>query len=125
MSSSRRRSSATTARRPRATVKDGDSVIFFNYRGDRPREITKAFVYDTFPYVDKKKDGKPPSTASGFDRGRKLNLYYVTMTAYEKGLPVARRLSQAAEDEQHPRRVPRQARASSSSAAPRPRSSRT
>src|SRR3954465_11545672 len=27
---------------PRATVSNGDSVIFYNYRGDRPREITKA-----------------------------------------------------------------------------------
>src|SRR6185503_9338024 len=26
---------------PRATVADGDSIIFYNYRGDRPREITK------------------------------------------------------------------------------------
>jgi len=58
---------------PRATVKDGDSVIFYNYRGDRPREITKAFVLDNF---------------DGFKREKKLNLYYVTMTAYEKGLPV-------------------------------------
>ena len=33
---------------PRAIVNDGDSVIFYNYRGDRPREITKAFVLDEF-----------------------------------------------------------------------------
>jgi len=58
---------------PRATVRDGDSVIFYNYRGDRPREITRAFVMDDF---------------TGFERGKKLNLYYVTMTAYEQGLPV-------------------------------------
>jgi 2,3-bisphosphoglycerate-independent phosphoglycerate mutase len=58
---------------PLATVKDGDSVIFYNYRGDRPREITKAFVLPNF---------------DGFERGPKLNLYYVTMTAYEVGLPV-------------------------------------
>ncbi len=58
---------------PLATVKEDDSVIFYNYRGDRPREITKAFVLDNF---------------DGFDRGPKLNLYYVTMTAYEVGLPV-------------------------------------
>ena len=54
-------------------VEDGDSVIFYNYRGDRPRELTKAFVLDDF---------------DGFDRGPKLDLYYVTMTAYEEGLPV-------------------------------------
>ena len=58
---------------PRAVVKDGDSVLFYNYRGDRPREITKAFVLDDF---------------TGFPRGKKLDLYYVTMTAYETGLPV-------------------------------------
>jgi 2,3-bisphosphoglycerate-independent phosphoglycerate mutase len=58
---------------PLATVKDGDSVIFYNYRGDRPRELTKAFTLDQF---------------DGFDRGPKLNLYFVTMTAYEVGLPV-------------------------------------
>jgi 2,3-bisphosphoglycerate-independent phosphoglycerate mutase len=59
--------------KPLATVKNGDSVIFYNYRGDRPKELTKAFTVDDF---------------SGFDRGPKLNLYYVTMTAYEVGLPV-------------------------------------
>lgn len=59
--------------KPLATVKNGDAVIFYNYRGDRPREITKAFVLDPF---------------DGFDRGPKLDLNFVTMTAYEVGLPV-------------------------------------
>jgi len=58
---------------PRATVANGDSIIFYNYRGDRPRELTKAFVLPDF---------------KGFDRGPKLDLFYCTMTAYEKGLPV-------------------------------------
>jgi len=58
---------------PVATFRDGDAVLFYNYRGDRPREITKAFVCDDF---------------QGFDRGRKLDLYYATMTEYEAGLPV-------------------------------------
>lgn len=58
---------------PVATIGDGDAVLFYNYRGDRPREITKAFVIDGF------KD---------FDRGPKLDLYYATMTEYESGLPV-------------------------------------
>jgi len=48
-------------------------VLFYNYRGDRPREITKAFVLDDF---------------AGFDRGPKLDLYFATMTEYESGLPV-------------------------------------
>jgi len=68
---------------PRAVVKSGDSVIFYNYRGDRPRELTKAFVFDAFPFKD------PESGAlQGFERGPKMNLTYVTMTDYEKGLPV-------------------------------------
>lgn len=71
---------------PLATVRDGDSVIFYNYRGDRPREITKAFVFDTFPYTHDKTD--PASVIHGFERGPKLKLTYVTMTAYEKDLPV-------------------------------------
>ncbi|MGH7213560.1 MAG: 2,3-bisphosphoglycerate-independent phosphoglycerate mutase [Tepidisphaeraceae bacterium] len=58
---------------PRATINDGDSIVFHNYRGDRPRELTKAFVLNDF---------------AGFDRGLRLNLYFVTMTAYEQGLPV-------------------------------------
>ncbi len=58
---------------PVATFQNGDAVLFYNYRGDRPREITKAFVLDDF---------------DGFDRGEKLDLYYATMTEYEKGLPV-------------------------------------
>jgi 2,3-bisphosphoglycerate-independent phosphoglycerate mutase len=59
--------------KPVGVVGNGDAVLFYNYRGDRPREITKAFVLDDF------KD---------FDRGPKLDLYYATMTEYESGLPV-------------------------------------
>ena len=59
--------------KPLATFANGDAVLFYNYRGDRPREITKAFVMDDF---------------KEFDRGAKLDLYYATMTEYEKGLPV-------------------------------------
>jgi 2,3-bisphosphoglycerate-independent phosphoglycerate mutase len=65
-------------------VKSGDSVIFYNYRGDRPREISKAFIYDKFPFPDPSGSG----TLFGFERGPKLNLTYVTMTDYEKGLPL-------------------------------------
>jgi len=59
--------------KPVAPIADGDAVLFYNYRGDRPRELTKAFVLDSF---------------SGFARGRKLDLYYATLTEYEAGLPV-------------------------------------
>jgi 2,3-bisphosphoglycerate-independent phosphoglycerate mutase len=56
---------------PIATVKDGDSVIFFNFRGDRPRELTRAFIQDGF---------------DDFDRGDKLDLYFATLSEYQKGL---------------------------------------
>ncbi len=58
---------------PRSLIRNGDSVIFYNYRGDRPREITRALCQDDF---------------TGFDRGSKPDLHYVTMTAYQEGLPV-------------------------------------
>jgi 2,3-bisphosphoglycerate-independent phosphoglycerate mutase len=60
-------------RTPRALVKTGDAILFYNYRGDRPRELTKAFVLPDF---------------DGFDRGRRPDVFYCTMTAYETGLPV-------------------------------------
>ncbi|HLW00169.1 MAG TPA: 2,3-bisphosphoglycerate-independent phosphoglycerate mutase [Ktedonobacterales bacterium] len=65
--------------RPVATVKPGDSVIYFNFRSDRGRELTKAFVLDALP---QQAEGK-------FERGPKLDgLVFVTMTEYEAGLPV-------------------------------------
>ncbi|MCK5466450.1 2,3-bisphosphoglycerate-independent phosphoglycerate mutase [Candidatus Parcubacteria bacterium] len=55
-------------------IKENDSVVFFNIREDRARQITKSFVLDNF---------------SDFDRGKKLsNLHFTTMMEYEKGLPV-------------------------------------
>jgi len=69
---------------PLPTIRDGDSVVFFNFRGDRPRQLTKAFVLDEFPF---RSNGQSPGI-HGFDRGPKLDLYFVTMTAYEEGLPV-------------------------------------
>jgi 2,3-bisphosphoglycerate-independent phosphoglycerate mutase len=71
---------------PVATVTDGDSIIFFNFRGDRPREITKAFTFDTFPFRAKDKTGQEREL--GFERGPKLDVFYVTMTEYEERLPV-------------------------------------
>lgn len=56
---------------PRASIEDGDSVIFFNFRGDRPRELTRAFIEDDF---------------NEFDRGDKLDVFFATMTEYQKGL---------------------------------------
>jgi 2,3-bisphosphoglycerate-independent phosphoglycerate mutase len=60
-----------------AVVKAGDALIHYNFRPDRARQLTKAFVM-----------GELPPTARGkFARGPRLeNLQYVMMTAYEDGL---------------------------------------
>ncbi|MFH1632246.1 MAG: 2,3-bisphosphoglycerate-independent phosphoglycerate mutase [bacterium] len=63
----------TKGGKPVATVKEGDAVIFFNFRPDRARQITKAF---TLPSFDK------------FERTYIKNLSFTTMVEYEKGLPV-------------------------------------
>ncbi len=65
-------------------IGDGDTVIFFNYRGDRPREITRAFVFPDDRWATVK--ASPDSGKQGFERGKKLNIHYVTMTAYESEL---------------------------------------
>jgi 2,3-bisphosphoglycerate-independent phosphoglycerate mutase len=63
----------TKGGQPVATVKSGDAVICFNFRPDRSREITKAFVLPSF---DK------------FTRDYIQDLVFVTMMEYEAGLPV-------------------------------------
>jgi 2,3-bisphosphoglycerate-independent phosphoglycerate mutase len=71
---------------PLGKIGANDAVIFFNFRPDRARQLTKAFVLDDFKTV------KTPSqdTIKTFDRGPKLkNLYFVTLTRYEKNLPVS------------------------------------
>ena len=63
-------------------IRPGDTVIFFNFRGDRPRQLTKAFVLDDHAW--------PRITGGGFDRGLRIDdLFYCTMTAYEEGLPIS------------------------------------
>ena len=53
-------------------VSDNDTVIFFNFRPDRSRQLAKAFVADDF---------------YNFDRGKKLdNVYFVSMSEYDKNL---------------------------------------
>ena len=60
-------------------VSDGDGVIFYNFRGDRPREITKAFVYDDAEWAAIK--------GGGFDRAPvPRDLDFCTMARYETGL---------------------------------------
>lgn len=55
--------------RPVATVESNDSIIFFNFRPDRARQITRAFVDVDF---------------DGFKREKKVNTFYVCMTEYDK-----------------------------------------
>lgn len=64
-------------------IGDGDSVIFYNYRGDRPREICAAFLMDEFEGHVKP---SPDSGKRGFDRGPKLDLHFVLMTPYSEEL---------------------------------------
>jgi len=59
--------------RPVGSIAGGDSVVFFNFRGDRPRELCRAFCEDGF---------------KEFDRGAKRDLYFTGLTEYKKGLPV-------------------------------------
>lgn len=56
-----------------ATINSEDGVIFFNFRPDRARQLTQAFVLPTFPK---------------FEREYIRNLFFVTMTEYEKEIPV-------------------------------------
>ena len=62
-------------------VRDGDAVIFFNFRGDRPRQLTRAFTLD---------DTAWSKIDNAFDRTVTFdNVFFCTMTAYEQGLPVS------------------------------------
>ena len=57
---------------PVATIKDGDSVIFYNFRPDRARELTRVFCADEF---------------DGFDRGERIKTTYVCFTEYDVTIP--------------------------------------
>ena len=57
--------------KPVATIEDGDSVIFFNFRPDRARQITRALVDPEFNEFETKK----------------MNLYFVCFTSYDETMP--------------------------------------
>jgi len=57
-----------------ARVESGDGVIFYNFRPDRARQITKAFILPGFEKFDRKKSIK--------------DLFFTCFTEYEKDLPV-------------------------------------
>lgn len=54
-------------------VQENDAVIFFNFRPDRMRQLTRAFVLPKF---------------SGFKRTMPVNIFFATMAEFEKDLPV-------------------------------------
>lgn len=56
-----------------AGVQNGDSIVFFNFRPDRARELTRTFVDDAF-------DGFPRT-------GGRRQVYYVCMTQYDAAMP--------------------------------------
>jgi len=62
----------TNGEEPIATIGKNDSVIFFNFRPDRARQITRALVDKEFKEFETKKD---------------LDLYYVCMTSYDETMP--------------------------------------
>src|SRR5690606_31017203 len=62
--------------KPIGTIEDGDSVVLFNFRGDRAIEITRAFVEDDF---DK------------FDRVRHPRVTYAGMLQYDGDLQLPKR----------------------------------
>ena len=57
---------------PIAKIEKNDSVIFFNFRPDRAREITRTLVDPEFKEFETKKD---------------LNLYFVCFTSYDETMP--------------------------------------
>lgn len=61
---------------PVSRVADFDSVIFFNFRADRARQLTRSFTEEGF---------------TGFERGKRLDIRFTCMTQYDRTfeLPVA------------------------------------
>ncbi|MCI5602071.1 MAG: 2,3-bisphosphoglycerate-independent phosphoglycerate mutase [Clostridiales bacterium] len=58
--------------KPVATVNDKDSIVFFNFRPDRAREMTRAFCMDDF---------------TGFNRGNRKDVTFVCFTEYDVTIP--------------------------------------
>ena len=81
-------------------IQDGDGIIFYNFRIDRPRQLTKAFVmddfektamvikgFDAYDVSGKKKEVKATPENTPFRRKKILkNIVMTTMTEYEPGL---------------------------------------
>ena len=58
---------------PVGPIRDGDGVIFFNFRGDRAIEMSRAFCDADFPH---------------FDRDRRPNVFYAGMMLYDGDLAI-------------------------------------
>lgn len=82
-------------------INSNDAVIFFNFRIDRPRQLAMPFVLDNFenpkgfkfgytPHDGGKTKRNKKDVGKTFRREKKLtNLFFVTMTEYQKELPVS------------------------------------
>ncbi len=85
--------------KPVALVEDNDAVIFFNFRIDRPRQLTMAFTFENFENLEKfefkdyeNEEERAESITAGktFKREKIIkNLFFVTMTEYQKEIPVS------------------------------------
>jgi 2,3-bisphosphoglycerate-independent phosphoglycerate mutase len=64
------------AGQPVGSMEDGDAVVFFNFRGDRGIQISRAFEDDDFPF---------------FDRGRRPRVLYAGMMQYDGDLHIPKR----------------------------------
>ena len=67
------RTRVDAAGKPVGPIRQNDVVIYWNFREDRARELTKAFVLKDFPHFVR--------------RDFPENLYFATMTGYEEGVP--------------------------------------
>ncbi|MBQ9341496.1 MAG: 2,3-bisphosphoglycerate-independent phosphoglycerate mutase [Lachnospiraceae bacterium] len=63
---------ATENGKPVATISDNDSIIFYNFRPDRAREISRTFCCDDF---------------DGFNRGPRKKVHYTCFTEYDVTIP--------------------------------------
>ena len=60
------------SRSPVGPIRDGDSVVCFNFRADRARQLSRALALDDF---------------DGFDRPSRIRVHYTTMTVYDRTFP--------------------------------------
>jgi 2,3-bisphosphoglycerate-independent phosphoglycerate mutase len=80
--------------KPVATVQDGDAIIFTNFRPDRGRQLTRAFIQPDLStqivahYERQQAEGQKLPDTIWQRPTQRHNLAFVTLTQYEAGLPV-------------------------------------